>query len=179
MQRFVVFCLAALTASLAASIGHAATRAFEPMDVFALEWVDNPRISPDGQHIVYQRMGFDVMKDRKRSSLWVIDADGRHHRPLAASGSGAAWSPLHYVDKVSTPTMMIVGDDDHRTPASEAEQFYQALKLRKIDTAMVRIPGASHEINARPSNMIAQVLNTIAWFEKHRATTTTGKQNAD
>ena len=88
-------------------------------------------------------------------------------------------SPLHYVDKVNTPTMMLVGDDDHRTPASEAEQFYQALKLRKIDTAMVRIPGASHEINARPSNMIAQVLNSIAWFEKHRARATTGKANAD
>jgi acylaminoacyl-peptidase len=77
-------------------------------------------------------------------------------------------SPIHYAGKVKTPTMMIVGDDDHRTPASEAEQFYQALKLRKIDTAMLRIPGASHLINARPSNMIAQVLNTIAWFEKHR-----------
>ncbi len=87
-------------------------------------------------------------------------------------------SPLHYVDKVTTPTMMMVGDDDHRTPASEAEQFYQALKLRKIDTAMVRIPGASHHINSRPSNMIAQVLNTVAWFEKHRASATTGKPNA-
>jgi dipeptidyl aminopeptidase/acylaminoacyl peptidase len=79
-------------------------------------------------------------------------------------------SPIHYVGNVTTPTMMLVGDDDHRTPASEAEQFYQALKLRKIDTAMVRIPGASHEINTRPSNMIAKVLNIIAWFEKHRAT---------
>ncbi len=88
-------------------------------------------------------------------------------------------SPLRYVDKVATPTMMIVGDDDHRTPASEAEQFYQALKLRKIDTAMVRIPGASHEINARPSNMIAQVLNSIAWFEKHRANATPGDHHAD
>jgi dipeptidyl aminopeptidase/acylaminoacyl peptidase len=79
-------------------------------------------------------------------------------------------SPIHYVGNVTTPTMMLVGDDDHRTPASEAEQFYQALKLRKIDTAMVRIPGASHEINARPSNLIAKVLNITAWFEKHRAT---------
>jgi len=33
----------------------------------------------------------------------------------------------------------------------------------------VRIPGASHEINTRPSNMLAQVLNTIGWFERHRA----------
>jgi dipeptidyl aminopeptidase/acylaminoacyl peptidase len=79
-------------------------------------------------------------------------------------------SPIHYVGNVTTPTMMLVGDDDHRTPASEAEQFYQALKLRKIDTAMVRIPGASHEINTRPSNLIAKVLNITAWFEKHRAT---------
>lgn len=45
-------------------------------------------------------------------------------------------SPITYVGNVKTPTMMLVGDDDHRTPASEAEQFYQALKLRKVDTAM-------------------------------------------
>ena len=84
-------------------------------------------------------------------------------------------SPINYVGNVKTPTMMITGEDDHRTPSSEAEQFYQALKLRKIDTAMLRIPGASHEINARPSNMLAQVMNTIAWFEKHRASAETTK----
>jgi dipeptidyl aminopeptidase/acylaminoacyl peptidase len=77
-------------------------------------------------------------------------------------------SPIHYAGNVKTPTMLIVADDDHRTPASEAEQFYQALQLRKVDTAMLRIPGASHSINARPSNMLAQVLNTLAWFEKYR-----------
>jgi len=78
-------------------------------------------------------------------------------------------SPITYVGNVKTPTMMITGEDDHRTPSSEAEQFYQALKLRKIDTALLRIPGASHEINTRPSNMLAQVLNTIGWFDRHRA----------
>ena len=77
-------------------------------------------------------------------------------------------SPIAYVGNVKTPTMLITGDADHRTPSSEAEQFYQALKLRKIDTAMLRIPGASHEINTRPSNMLDQVLYTIGWFEKHR-----------
>jgi dipeptidyl aminopeptidase/acylaminoacyl peptidase len=78
-------------------------------------------------------------------------------------------SPLAYVGKVTTPTMLITGESDHRTPISETEQYYQALKLRRIDTAMVRIPGASHGINARPSNMIAQVLNTIGWFERYAA----------
>ncbi|MCK7594666.1 S9 family peptidase [Pseudomarimonas salicorniae] len=78
-------------------------------------------------------------------------------------------SPISYVGKVSTPTMLITGEADYRTPMSETEQYYQALKLRKIDTALVRIPGASHSINRRPSQMIAQVLNTSGWFEKHRA----------
>lgn len=77
-------------------------------------------------------------------------------------------SPIHYAGNVKTPTMLIVGDDDHRTPTSEAEQFYQALQLRKVETAMLRIPGASHSIHARPSNMLSQVLNTLAWFEKYR-----------
>jgi len=78
-------------------------------------------------------------------------------------------SPITYVGNVKTPTMMITGEDDHRTPSSEAEQFYQALKLRKVDTALLRIPGASHEINTRPSNMLTQVLYTIGWMDKHRA----------
>ena len=63
--------------------------------------------------------------------------------------------------------MLIAGDADHRTPISETEQYYQALKLRGIDTAMVRIPGASHGINLRPSHMLAQVLNTLGWFERY------------
>ena len=77
-------------------------------------------------------------------------------------------SPLAYVGQVKTPTMLITGENDHRTPISETEQYYQALKLRRVDTAMVRIPGASHGINARPSNLIAQVLNTLGWFERYR-----------
>ncbi len=77
-------------------------------------------------------------------------------------------SPIAYVGNVKTPTMLITGDADHRTPSGEAEQFYQALKLRKVDTAMLRIPGASHEINTRPSDMLDKVLYTIGWFEKHR-----------
>ena len=74
-------------------------------------------------------------------------------------------SPLMKVGNVSTPTMLIVGEQDHRTPISESEQFYQALQLRQIKSALVRIPGASHGINLRPSHMLAQVLYTSGWFE--------------
>lgn len=79
---------------------------------------------------------------------------------------------------ISTPTMLITGEVDHRTPISESEQLYQALKLRKVDTALVRIPGASHSINRRPSQMIAQVLNTSGWFEKHRQSAAQGQSAA-
>ncbi|MEM6775059.1 MAG: S9 family peptidase [Pseudomonadota bacterium] len=76
-------------------------------------------------------------------------------------------SPLSLVGKVETPTMLLSGEADLRTPISEAEQYYQALKLRGIPTAMVRIPGAYHSIAKRPSQLIAKVTAILAWFERH------------
>jgi dipeptidyl aminopeptidase/acylaminoacyl peptidase len=76
-------------------------------------------------------------------------------------------SPLAYVGDVRTPTMLMTGEADYRTPSSEAEQFYQALKLRKIDTALVRVPNASHDISARPSLLIDKVAYVLAWLKTH------------
>ncbi|HEA31363.1 MAG TPA: S9 family peptidase [Leeuwenhoekiella sp.] len=77
-------------------------------------------------------------------------------------------SPLSYVGNVTTPTMLISGEEDYRTPTAEAEQFYAALKIQKVETALVRIPGASHSIAARPSNLVAKVASVLAWFNKYR-----------
>ncbi len=69
---------------------------FAPMDVFALEWVENPQISPDGGWIVYQRRGMDIMKDRRTSQLWIIGSDGSDHEKLTnrdVGEFGAVWSP--------------------------------------------------------------------------------------
>ena len=76
-------------------------------------------------------------------------------------------SPLAYVGSVHTPTMLMTGEADYRTPSSEAEQFYQALKLRKVDTALVRVPNASHDISARPSLLIDKVAYVLAWLRTH------------
>jgi dipeptidyl aminopeptidase/acylaminoacyl peptidase len=76
-------------------------------------------------------------------------------------------SPLAFVGNVHTPTMLMTGEVDYRTPSSEAEQFYQALKLRKIDTALVRVPNASHDISARPSLLIDKVAYVLAWCKAH------------
>ena len=77
-------------------------------------------------------------------------------------------SPLSLVGNVTTPTMLLTGEADYRTPISESEQYYQALKLRKIDTKLVRIPGASHGIYLRPSQHISKVAEILDWFEKYR-----------
>jgi len=77
-------------------------------------------------------------------------------------------SPLSLVGNVTTPTMLMAGESDHRTPIPESEQYYQALKLQKIDSALVRVPESSHGIASRPSNQIAKVDNILAWFAKYR-----------
>jgi dipeptidyl aminopeptidase/acylaminoacyl peptidase len=77
-------------------------------------------------------------------------------------------SPLSLVGNVKTPTILITGEQDRRTPISESEQFYQALQLLRIDTALVRIPGSPHGISNKPSRMIEKVEYMLAWFEKYR-----------
>ncbi|MEC4090795.1 S9 family peptidase [Pseudoalteromonas rubra] len=77
-------------------------------------------------------------------------------------------SPLSLVGNVTTPTMLMTGEEDLRTPMAETEQFYQALKHRKIDSVLVKIPGAPHGIAGRPSRMISKIEHTLAWFEKYK-----------
>jgi dipeptidyl aminopeptidase/acylaminoacyl peptidase len=78
-------------------------------------------------------------------------------------------SPLSQVGNVATPTLLMVGTDDRRTPSSEAEQFYQALKLRGVPTAMIRVPGASHHgLAERPSQEAAEASAILAWFDRYR-----------
>ncbi|MDA9015106.1 S9 family peptidase [Flavobacteriaceae bacterium] len=78
------------------------------------------------------------------------------------------FSPISLVGNVETPTMVMVGMDDLRTPPSEAKQLYHALKLRKIPTVLVEIPEASHGIAKRPSNLMTKIAHTLAWFNKYK-----------
>lgn len=77
------------------------------------------------------------------------------------------FSPISLVGNIETPTMVMVGMEDLRTPPSEAKQLYHALKLRKKETVLVEIPDASHGIANRPSNLITKIAHTLAWFEKY------------
>lgn len=78
------------------------------------------------------------------------------------------YSPVSLVGNIVTPTLVMVGTADMRTPLSEAKQLYGALKIRKIETALVEIPGSYHNISNRPSQLITKVDHVLAWFEKIR-----------
>jgi dipeptidyl aminopeptidase/acylaminoacyl peptidase len=79
-------------------------------------------------------------------------------------------SPLSLVGAVKTPTLVLVGDQDFRTPVSDSEQYYQALQLQGVDTGLVKVPGASHGgLTARPTQSPAKASAILAWFERYRA----------
>lgn len=76
-------------------------------------------------------------------------------------------SPLHYVDNVTTPTMVMTGEADLRTPISQSEEYYRALKMLKKETLLVRMPNEYHGWR-RPSHRLLQQLYLQAWFEEHK-----------
>ncbi|MBO7920910.1 S9 family peptidase [Alteromonas sp. K632G] len=85
-------------------------------------------------------------------------------------------SPLSLVGNVTTPTMVLTGELDVRTPMSESEQYYGALRLQSVDSALVRIQGAYHGIAAKPSNLARKVGYILAWFDKYKDDTNSEKK---
>jgi dipeptidyl aminopeptidase/acylaminoacyl peptidase len=79
----------------------------------------------------------------------------------------AVRSPLHYVGNVTTPTMVMTGEADLRTPMGQSEEYYRALKKLKKETLLVRMPDEYHGWK-RPSHRLLQQLYLMAWFEKYQ-----------
>jgi acylaminoacyl-peptidase len=87
-------------------------------------------------------------------------------------------SLLSVVKNVKTPTMILTGEADYRTPMSDSEQYYQALKILGVDSVLVRVPDEPHGIAQRPSHHMSKILHILGWFERHRkaeATAATGQ----
>lgn len=84
-------------------------------------------------------------------------------------GHATYWkqSPLSLVGQVVTPTLLMTGEADYRTPIAQTEMYYQALKLRDVPAMKVRLPEANHGMG-RPTQWIASNLAVIEWFERWR-----------
>jgi acylaminoacyl-peptidase len=108
---------------------------------------------------------------------WVLTADigttiGRYWFP------GMPWDHVEHYEKrsllsvvknVRTPTMVLTGEADYRTPMSDSEQYYQALRMLGVESVLVRVPDEPHGISVRPSHHISKILHIITWFDRHRA----------
>ena len=90
---------------------------------------------------------------------------------------GLPWDhPEHYekrsllsvVKNVKTPTMVLTGESDYRTPMSDSEQYYQALKLLGVESVLVRVPDEPHGIQVHPSHHLTKIATIVAWFDQHR-----------
>jgi dipeptidyl aminopeptidase/acylaminoacyl peptidase len=79
-------------------------------------------------------------------------------------------SPLMYAEDVTTPTMLMTGVNDLRTPISQTEEFYMALKVQKVPTVMLRFNDEWHGTSSRPSNFMRSQLYLRSWFDKYTTT---------
>lgn len=84
-------------------------------------------------------------------------------------GRATYWarSPLSLVGQVVTPTLLMTGEADYRTPIAQTEMYYQALKLRDIPAMKIRLPEANHGMG-RPTQWIVSNLAVLEWFEQWR-----------
>jgi dipeptidyl aminopeptidase/acylaminoacyl peptidase len=76
-------------------------------------------------------------------------------------------SSLMYVGNVTTPTMLMTGVLDMRTPMPQTEEFYAALKMRGVPAALLRFEGEYHGTSSIPSNWLRTQLYMMSWFEKY------------
>jgi len=93
-----------------------------------------------------------------------------HKAPFEDPADFAKRSPITYVDRIKTPLMFILGDEDFRTPpGAGGEDLFRALKYLKRPTVMVRFPGESHELSrsGRPWHRVERLQHIVGWFDKY------------
>ena len=76
-------------------------------------------------------------------------------------------SPIYYAKNFKTPTMVITGEADLRTPIAESEELYFALKAQKVPAVLVRVPDEFHGIRGRNSHYIEKIEHIMAWMERY------------
>jgi dipeptidyl aminopeptidase/acylaminoacyl peptidase len=93
-----------------------------------------------------------------------------HKAPFEDPAEFARRSPITYVDRIQTPLMFILGDEDYRTPpGAGGEDVFRALKYLKRPTVMVRFPGESHELSrsGKPWHRVERLQHIVGWFDKY------------
>lgn len=78
--------------------------------------------------------------------------------------------PMHFVKKVKTPTLILVGDRDGEVPMEQSVEWWHALKTFKVPTTLVVYPNEGHAIG-RPADRRDYTVRSLAWFDQWFART--------
>ncbi len=90
------------------------------------------------------------------------------HEPFwQAPEQWLAQSSLMFVGNVTTPTVVMTGELDLRTPMPQSEEYFAALKMRGVPTTLLRFNGEFHGTTSKPSNFMRTVLYMVSWYEQH------------
>jgi dipeptidyl aminopeptidase/acylaminoacyl peptidase len=98
----------------------------------------------------------------------VDDASFRSELEMGLPWEDAArWraaSPFFEVARVRTPVLVLCGQEDVRTPVSQSEQWYRALRRLGNEAELVVYPGEGHGFSL--ANSIDQYVRQIAWYDR-------------
>lgn len=75
-------------------------------------------------------------------------------------------SPIRYVQRVTTPMLLVQSEEDHRTPMGSAELWFMALKKRGIPVELVRYPRSNHDLSrtGEPWLLVDRLGRLRQWF---------------
>jgi dipeptidyl aminopeptidase/acylaminoacyl peptidase len=76
-------------------------------------------------------------------------------------------SPNSYVEHVKAPTLILMGENDYRTPISDNEQWFMALKKRNVPVELVRYPRSGHNLSrtGEPWLLVDRLERIRSWFQ--------------
>ncbi len=75
-------------------------------------------------------------------------------------------SPMTFIKKVKTPTLILVGDRDGEVPAPQSYEFWHALKTLGTPTELVVYPNEGHNI-AQPEHRRDRLVRIASWFDRY------------
>lgn len=153
-------------------------------DVIEKGWGDPDQLGVAGwsyggiltNHVITKTDRFDAAISGASEVLYVVNYGHDHYQRWWEQELGLPWepeareiyermSPFNRVDRVTTPTLILGGEEDWNVPIINSEQLYQALKRLGVDTQLIVYPGEYHGIS-RPSYKQDLYRRYIDWFEK-------------
>ena len=148
-------------------------------------WIDEDRMAVYGwsyggmltNHVITKTDRFKAAITVASATLYIANYGHDQYQRWWEEELGLPWlpenrdnydriSPFYKLDKVSTPTLVVGGEDDWNVPILNSEQLYIVLKRRGIPTELVVYPEQGHEWSDVPSYEKDLYQRYFKWLER-------------